>query len=866
MTETSTNATDTAPASRQKLACFHCGTLCRDDAFRRDEKVFCCNGCKTVFELLTENGLTDFYQLSTTAGVRVNASAQSDRFKFLDEPLVRERLVDFTNAKLTRVTFLIPSIHCIACVWLLENLFRLKPGIGQSQVNFPLKEAAIAFETERVKLSELVTLLASLGYEPELKLSSLDAKPRSQLARRLWIQIGFAGFAFSNIMLFSISDYFGLDSFAGGNFRKVTGVISLLLALPVVTFSAQDYWRAAWTSLKQRLLNIDVPIAAGVAAIFTQSCYEVFTGRGIGYFDSLCGLIFFLLCGKLFQQKTHDRLVFDRDYKSFFPLSVTRLERRSPTRLVGAGVQAVACSSDTLKRELQRAGPKSGASVETQVSLSQISVGDRLIIRNGELIPADARLADGPALIDYSFVTGESEPVEKKLDDYLYAGGRQMGGAIVVEMAKAVSQSYLTSLWNQEAFQKEHKRALNRLTNTYSQRFTKIVILIAVGAAAYWAWADPAIALKAFTSVLIVACPCALALAAPFALGTAQRVLARSGVLLKNPYILETLAEVDAVVFDKTGTLTAAGAGNVIWHGDALVETEERWLYSMTRHSTHPLAVRIGEAIKREHFPETVRSLLETAGCGMEASVAGNEIWMGSASWLESRLVLITDAPANPGSTVHVAIGGFYRGCFLLANALRANAETVVVNLAQDCSVALLSGDNERERETFTKMFGAKAQLHFNQSPQRKLGFIRDLQGKGKTVMMVGDGLNDAGALKQADVGVAVVENVSAFSPASDAILSAVMMPRLDEVRAFARSSVRIVRAAFIISALYNFIGVAIAASGRLAPVVCAILMPLSSVSVVGFACLAAKWSGRKLSRTPDGDSLKKSSEVAKNR
>ncbi len=849
MTQPIATAQRVAPATQEKLTCFHCGTLCRDDSYRREEKVFCCHGCQTVFELLTENGLTQFYQLSSTAGVRVNASAQTDRFKFLDEPLVRERLVDFSNATLTRVTFLIPSIHCIACVWLLENLFRLQPGIGQSQVNFPRKEVAIAFETQRVKLSEVVTLLASLGYEPELKLSSLDAKPRSQLARRLWIQIGFAGFAFSNIMLFSISDYFGLDSFAGGNFRKVTGVISLLLALPVVTFSAQDYWRAAWTSLKQKLLNIDVPIAAGVAAIFIQSCYEVFTGRGNGYFDSLCGLIFFLLCGKLFQQKTYDRLAFDRDYKSFFPLSVTRLcsSRRE---------KALTKKTENNLSLLTLAATKK---IEEQVSLSQITIGDRLVIRNGELIPADARLLDGPALIDYSFVTGESEPVEKKWDDYLYAGGRQMGGAIVIEMVKAVSQSYLTSLWNQDAFQKEHKRALNRLTNTYSQRFTKIVIVIAFGAAAYWAWANPAISLKAFTSVLIVACPCALALAAPFALGTAQRVLARSGVFLKNPYILETLAEVDAVVFDKTGTLTEAGAGNVVWRGDTLTETEERWLYSMTRHSTHPLAVRIGEAIQREHFPETVRSFLETAGCGMEASVAGNEIWMGSASWLQSRLVHVTEKPTNAGSVVHVASNGKYRGCFVLANALRTNAENVIGTLSRDCSVALLSGDNERERETFTKIFGGKAQLHFNQSPLSKLNFIRALQQTNKTVMMVGDGLNDAGALKQADVGVAVVENVSAFSPASDVILAAGMVSRLDEVCAFARSSVRIVRTAFVISALYNLVGVGIAANGRLAPVVCAILMPLSSVSVVGFACLAAKWAGRKLNAPPVSNGKKRS-------
>lgn len=798
--------------------CFHCGTLCRAGVFEHNDKAFCCRGCLTVFEILTENGLTDFYKLSDTAGVRINGAATKDQFKFLDEPAVRERLVDFADAKLTRVTFQIPTIHCIACVWLLENLFRLMPGLGQSQVNFPRKEVALSFDTAKVKLSEVVALLASLGYEPELKLSSLDAKPRSRAARRLWIQLGLAGFAFGNIMLFSISAYLGLDTFAGPGFRKMVGAISLVLALPVVVYSASEYWRAAWTSLRGRLLNIDVPIAAGLVAIFAQSTYEVMLGRGDGYFDSLTGLIFFLLCGRLFQQKTYDRLAFDRDYKSFFPLSVTRKRGRS----------------------------------EEAVSLAQLDVGDHLIIRNGELIPADAKLSTGPALIDYSFVTGESEPVEKKEGDYLFAGGRQMGGAIEVEMTKAVSQSYLTSLWNQDAFRKERADTLNTLTNAYSQRFTKLIIAVAIGAAVFWAIVNPALSLKAFTSVLIVACPCALALAAPFALGTAQRTLARRNVFLRNPYVLETLSEVNAVVFDKTGTLTAAGAGSVTWQGAALNQTEERWLYSMTRHSTHPLAVRLGEAIAREHFPEAVRSFLETPGRGMEASVDGHEIWMGAAVWLASRgsdtdEIAAAQNAAGGGSTVHVAIDGKYRGCFLLASAVRPETKNLISELKEDCDISLLSGDNEKQRWKFRQIFQGESQLRFNQSPMDKLGFVRQLQEQGKTVMMVGDGLNDAGALKQSDVGVAVVENVSAFSPASDVIVAADMVTRLAEVCRYAKQSVRVVRAAFLISAAYNLVGVAIAASGKLSPVVCAILMPVSSVTVVAFACGAATWAGRKL-------------------
>ncbi len=783
-----------------------------------DDKSFCCQGCRTVFEILSENGLTDFYKLSATAGVRITAANIRDRYKFLDEPAVRGKLVDFSDAKLTRVTFHISSIHCIACVWLLENLFQLKPGIGQTQVNFPLKEVALSFDSAQVKLSEVVTLLASLGYEPELKLSALEDKPESTATRRLWIQLALAGFAFGNIMLFSISAYLGLDAFAGPGFRKMVGAISFLLALPVVTYSALEYWKAAWTSLQKKLLNIDVPIAVGVAAIFIQSTYEVFSGHGDGYFDSLCGLIFFLLCGKMFQQKTYDRLAFDRDYKSFFPLSVTR--------------------------ERAEARNQKPEAREEQVSLSQLAVGDRLIIRNGELIPADSKLFNGPALIDYSFVTGESEPVAKKADDYLYAGGRQMGGAIEIIMVKAVSQSYLTSLWNQDAFRKEKGELLNQITNAYSQRFTKIVMVVAVGAALFWAFVDTALAVKSFTSVLIVACPCALALAAPFALGTAQRVLSRRNVYLKNPYVIETLAKVDSVVFDKTGTLTAAGAGSVTWQGVLLSEAEERWLFSMTRHSTHPLAVRIGEAIKQDYFPETVRSFLETSGCGMECSVAGHEIWMGSAAWLATRNIA---APTAEGSVVHVAIDGKYRGHFALTSAVRSETNLLVAGLRGRVSVSLLSGDNENERERFASLLGPEAELRFNQSPVAKLTFIKCRQAAGKTVMMVGDGLNDAGALRQADVGVAVVENVSAFSPASDVIMAANMVTRMAEVLRYSKQSLRVVRTAFWISAAYNLVGVAIAASGKLSPVVCAILMPVSSVTVVAFACGAATWFGRKL-------------------
>ena len=358
-------------------------------------------------------------------------------------------------------------------------------------------------------------------------------------------------------------------------------------------------------------------------------------------------------------------MAFDRDFKCFFPLSVTR---------------------------------KTVAGEET-IPISNLQVGDCLLLRNGELIPADARLVSGPACIDYSFVTGEAEPWGRRPGDYLYAGGRQIGGVIEVETVKAVSQSHLTSLWNHEAFQKERVSSLNTLTNGVSRWFTLGVITMAVGAGMFWLIAgDAGRGMKAFISVLIVACPCALALAAPFALGTAQRLLARRQVFLKNGLVLERMAQVQAIVFDKTGTLTGGGAEAVKFcaraeggrqhaEGDArmadgkwqmangeqsllrsaateegLTGEERGWAGAVARHSTHPLAVRIGQALAEESMAGTVEGFAETAGCGIEAACRARGA-AGSRAWLSGCGVAVPeDLLLQKGSMVCLAIDGKLRG------------------------------------------------------------------------------------------------------------------------------------------------------------------------------------------------------------
>jgi Cu+-exporting ATPase len=805
------------PASAPRAAgrCFHCGEPCPDHSFSLDGKPFCCFGCQTVFSLLRENGLEQFYRLQSAPGVRVRAASAAAKWKFLDDPLVQERLFDFADRTQARVTLHLPTIHCVACVWLLENLFKLRPGIGRSQVNFARREAAITFAPDQIKFSELAALLASIGYEPQLMLGESDTAKPSPLRQKAWLQIGLAAFGFGNIMLMSLPFYFGLDSFNGPWFKMMAGWLSLAMALPVVTFSAADFWRAAWLGLRQRTLTLDVPITVGLAALYLASIVAVAGHRGPGYCDSLTGLIFFLLCGRLFQKKTYDRLTFDRDYKGFFPLSVTR----------------------------------KSAGGEESVAISRLQTGDRIVLRNGELLPADARLVGGDACVDYSFVTGEAEPILCEPGAHLYAGGRQIGGAIEVETVKPVAHSYLASLWNNEAFRKTHDDDLNSQTNRYSRRFTKLVLGVAAVAAIFWLIKEPAKALPAFTSVLIVACPCALALAAPLTHGTVQRLLARLKIFLRNALVIERLAGVDTIVLDKTGTLTTADAGGVHFHGAGLSATERDWISALARHSTHPNSVRIAKALGAAVLP--VADFREIAGSGIAGEIDRNKILLGSRAWIRSQSGQgeIESGSALPpaGASVFVAINGQVRGAFTLENSLRPEVENLISRLGGSFELALLSGDNEREASRFERLFGQRTVLKFNQSPADKLRFIRELQARGRKVMMVGDGLNDAGALKQADVGVAVVEEVGAFSPASDVIIDASELARLPRLLAFSRSAGRIVRAGFIISALYNLAGISIAAAGLLQPMVCAILMPISSASVVLFSCSATAWTARRM-------------------
>ncbi|HHJ50029.1 MAG TPA: heavy metal translocating P-type ATPase, partial [Phaeodactylibacter sp.] len=731
-----------------------------------------------------------------------------EQYGYLDEPDIREQLLDFTDGRRSDVHFYLPQIHCASCIWLLENLYRLHEGIERSVVNFPRKEVSLTFDESQISLRQVAELLASIGYAPLIQLSDLKDKneERPVVDRSLYFQLGVAGFAFGNVMLLSFPEYLGLsDEAVNPLFVQWVGWLNIALSSLVVFYSGRDYLRSAWMELKHGHLNMDAPISLGILALYGRSLYEILTHTGAGYLDSLAGLLFFLLVGKWFQQRTYYRLSFDRDYRSYFPIAASVKEGEE----------------------------------EYSLSANKLEPGMTIVLRHGELIPADGILLRGDAQIDYSFVTGESEPVQKHTGDKLYAGGRQIGSTIEMTLTKKVSQSYLTSLWNEKAFDKEQESKTKHLADRIATYFTFTVLTLAFLTLAYWLPRDMSLAFNAFTAVLIVACPCAVALSVPFTFGNSLRLLAKKGFFLKNVHVLEQMSAVTAIVFDKTGTLTSREDAEVHFEGEKPLDEEaKKWLRSLSLQSVHPVSRQVNRWLGRGPLAK-VRDFEELTGLGIKGEVEGHRIRLGSAEFLGV-------SGGKQARGLYAEVDGELIGHFVLENRLRPDLGDVLRKLKKKYKLYMLSGDDERERGKLEPLFGEGAELYFRQQPEDKLRFVEALQARGEKVLMLGDGLNDAGALKQSDVGIVLADDTNNFTPASDGIMDAGLLGQLPDFLRFAKQNLRLVYGAYLLALVYNIVGLSFAMRALLTPVIAAILMPASSVSIVLFGVLSSSFLAYK--------------------
>jgi Cu+-exporting ATPase len=295
--------------------CYHCGENC-NGSIRLQEKPFCCEGCKTVFEILSQNNLCDYYDLNNNPGLTLNKKLNPKKFGYLDDEQVKAQLISFNDGNTSKATFYIPQIHCSSCIFLLENLYKFKSGVQRSVVNFMKREVSITFDNSQVTLRQVVETLAGIGYEPHINLNDLERKEKKDHLRRYYIKIGIAFFAFGNIMLLSFPEYLGIDILSETPMRKFFGYLNFVLALPVMFYCAEEFFQSAWGALKQKSLNMDIPIALGILVMFLYSAFEIFTHTGAGYYDTLASLVLLMLIGRFFQNKTYDTLSFERDYKS----------------------------------------------------------------------------------------------------------------------------------------------------------------------------------------------------------------------------------------------------------------------------------------------------------------------------------------------------------------------------------------------------------------------------------------------------------------------------------------------------------------------------------------------------------------------
>jgi Cu+-exporting ATPase len=797
----------TAPTSKyQKIqtTCFHCGEVCPDINNKIEDKHFCCDGCKAVYQILNDNGLCGYYDIDESKGISPKLAPSDDRFAYLDDASTIRSLISFENETEIHVTFSLPQIHCSSCVWLLEHLYKLNPAVKKSETNFLRKQLFIIFDKQQTSLRKIVELLATIGYEPHLQLSDTKEKKYNSPNRKRIHRLTVAGFCFGNIMLLSFPEYLS-DYRRDVEMTELFGYLNLLLSLPVLLYSGSEFFISAYQGLRARFLNIDLPLSLSLLITFGRSLYEIYTHTGPGYFDSMAGIIFFMLIGRYFQDKKHVSLQFDRDFRSFFPISVR-----------------IAI----------------GNTVET-IPLSQLKVKNRIIIRSTELIPADSILIEGDARIDYSFVTGEARPEHVKAGELIYAGGRQTAGEIKLEVIHEVEQSYLTRLWNRENT-KSYKGSMDNMVHKLARHFTLFLLLLSLASFLYWAPSDMNRGIHALTTILIVACPCALLLSATFTHASVISVLGKNGVFIKSANMLEKISSIRHIIWDKTGTLTNVKNQKIEYQGQELNETELHSILALVNQSNHPISRSIHEYLQpkvQTKISKTINFFQEKIGEGITGEIDTHHFAIGKASFVGLPLRI-----KEKQSRTYLSIDKHIIGYFSLSNEIREGlVENIQTLQSKGYQFTILSGDNADQRDQFETYFGPHTPMFFGQSPHDKTNKINSYQASGEQVIMVGDGLNDAGALMESNVGIAISDDVNNFTPACDMIMEGKSFSQFAKILEYISSTKRIIIASFILSLLYNIVGLSIAVRGEMSPLVAAILMPLSSISIILFTTTVSR-------------------------
>jgi len=797
--------------------CFHCGLSIPDGVdfpvvIGEKTEAMCCAGCQAVAEAIVANGLADYYR-------NRNAMPESPRdaippelaeLLLFDHADFQKNFVRAAGEHENEASLMLEGITCAACVWLNERHLGNLPGVTAVAVNYATRRARVRWDTEKIKLSDILQAIVSIGYRAHpydaSRYEELAGKERRQALWRVWV----AGFGMMQLMMYALPVYLaGKDGMTEG-IENMIRWASLVLTLPVVLYSAAPFFRNAWRDIKFRRIGMDVPIALGVGVAFSASVWATLTEGGEVYFDSVAMFVFFLLGGRYLEMTARQKAV-----------SVTE----ALAKLLPAFCHKLPAFPGS--REVE------------QTIVSDLRVNDAVLVRPGETIPCDGWVLEGESSANESLLTGESRPVAKRVNEQVTGGALNIDNPLIVKVGAIGEQTRLSAIIHLMERAAAEKPRIVMLADQVAQWFLAALILIAIGVATAWYVIDPDKALWITVSVLVVTCPCALALATPIALTVASGASAKDGLLITRGHALETLAKATHFVFDKTGTLTAGQM--------RLLETipvREGWNVSdairlavaLEHASSHPLAKAIRGALQDEEGELFAEKTVVLPG-GLEGEVGGRSYRIGRADcalalsgkqhewpqgWLESgdTLLMLADEEG-------------VIACFRVGDELRTGAEELIAALkAAGRRTILMSGDAEPVVARVAGALGLDEAVSA-MTPEDKQKAVHRLQQEGAVVAMVGDGVNDAPVLAQAEVSIAMGSGAELARTQADLILLSEDLARLKQGVERSRFTRAIVRQNLIWAFVYNLVALPLAVAGLVTPWMAGIGMSASSLLVV---------------------------------
>lgn len=781
----------------------------------------CCAGCQAVARSIEAAGLTHYYRQRSApaAGPDALPPELADTLALYDEPDVQAQYVRLADTgsgapACAEATVLLEGLRCGACVWLIERTLAAQPGVLGATVNYTTERAVLRWDPTITRLSVLLQRLAAVGYRAlPFDIGRREAQlaaTRRSLLRRLFV----AGLGMMQVMMYALPGYTAQPGEIEWSYEHLMRWASLLLTLPVVLYSAQPFFSAAWRDLRSRTPGMDVPVALGIGAAFSASVWATLTRQGEVYFDSVTMFVFLLLAARHLEW----------------------LARQQASQAVDALAAAPPDRIERLTRPEQATAEGFLQATTETVPAQRLTPGDRIRLNEGARFPVDVRLLAGSTAIDQSLLTGEAAAVARGPGDEVAGGALNTGAPVLAQVLRTSAESTLSTLARLIERAAQDKPAIARLADRIAARFIVALLIFAALVWALWWWIEPTRALPIAIAVLVVSCPCALSLATPAALAAATGALSRHGVLVANGRALEQLAACTDVVFDKTGTLTEGRPAitAIDTFGNGSPEQALAIAAALETGSAHPLATAFRADVQARQSAPAASEIRNIPGCGVEGRVGALRLRLGSAQWCSHW----SPCPRSPSDDIEVWLvsANGPLACFRIADAVRADAAATVQAMhALGLRTHLLSGDHERAAHRVATDLAIE-QCQAGATPADKLAYVRQRQLEGRRVLMVGDGINDAPVLAAADASLAVGQASALARTAADTVLLSNDLHKAAELVTMARRTRRVIIQNLAWSTLYNLFAIPAAALGLVPPWVAAIGMSASSLLVVGNA------------------------------